>query len=343
MSRDEAIAVRLPLDPGLAELLRDVEAAHRRAEKSEPGERTDIASYEALASALELRAANALFQGEGSQVTLPQRSSLTADLFLDADGAVTVALTLPLEQGVLIREALGQAAPEPAAIVEVRDDIRGRRLVLERFRAQLDNAIAEPGKDRASALSPSGVHNRVLTEVLREYVQRQGKAGVSVPVVYRDGSRASADFPFHCVELADTLSSDEAARADGTLILRLALLSIRHTEMDVVVDGAWLRNADVSKPRPAAQTDDYVYFQSAKQLNELTEGGQRKVRLYLFQTGLETAVVGFFRAVVEHLDRHPGQLEVVPMFFAKNARDDAGNEFAGYEHGDPWASREGIR
>jgi hypothetical protein len=227
--------------------------------------------------------------------------------------------------------------------VEIRDDIRGRRLVLERFRAQLDSAIAEPGKDRVSALSPSGVHNRVLTEVLREYVERQGKAHVSVPVVYRDGSRASADFPFHCLDLAAGLSTDDEARAGGALILRLALLSIRHTEMDAVVDGAWLRNADVSKPRPAAQTDDYVYHQSVKQFDELTGGGQQKVRLYIFQTGLETAVVGYFRAVVEFLARHPGCLEVLPMFYAKNSRGDVGvrDEFAGYEQGDVWATMEG--
>jgi hypothetical protein len=217
--------------------------------------------------------------------------------------------------------------------------------VLERFRAQLDEAIAAPGKDRASALSPSGVHNRVLTEVLREYADRQGRSPLSVPVVYRDGSRATADFPLQCLDFNSGLVRDEEAINSGVLVLRLALLSIRHTEMDAVVDGAWLRNADVSKPRPAAQTDDYVYFQSVKQLAELTQDGQRKVRLYIFQTGLETAVVGFFRAVVEFLARRPGCLEVVPMFFAKNASDDSAEtgEFAGYEQGDVWSTTGGAK
>ena len=345
MSRETACAVRLPVDADVADLLRDVQAAHRRADKNEPGERTDVASYEALSSALELKAAKALFDGSGTAVALPDQSVVTAGLFVRDEGAVTVALSLPLEQGALVRTAEGRTAPGPAATVEIRDDIRGRRLVVERFRAQLDSAIAEPGKDRVSALSPSGVHNRVLTEVLREYVERRGKTRVSVPVVYRDGSRASADFPFHCLDLAAGLSTDDEASAGGTLILRLALLSIRHTEMDAVVDGAWLRNADVSKPRSAAQTDDYVYHQSIKQFDELTGGGQQKVRLYIFQTGLETAVVGYFRAVVEFLARHPGRLEVVPMFYAKNSRRDVGtrDEFAGYEQGDVWATTEGIR
>jgi hypothetical protein len=79
------------------------------------------------------------------------------------------------------------------------------------------------------------------------------------------------------------------------LDLRFALLSIRHTEMDAVVHGAWLRNAEVSRPMPAAQTDDLVYEISRTQLLELTSGGSRRVRIHLYQTGLETAVVGFYK------------------------------------------------
>lgn len=345
MSREVASAVRLPVDVDLGDLLRDIEAAYRRAEKSEPGERADIVTYETLSSTVELRAARALSDGSGTAVTVPDRSSMTSGLFVRDQDSVTVALCLPLEEGTRVSPPRGRAAPDPAASVPVRDDIRGRQLVFERFRAQLDSAIAHPGKDRVSALSPSGVHNRVLTEVLREYVQRQGKPPVSVPVVYRDGSRASTDFPLHCLDLTNAdPPSDDQARAAGIQILRLALLSIRHTEMDAVVDGAWLRNAEVSKPRTAAQTDDYVYHQSVKQLNDLTSDGLQKLRLYLFQTGLETAVVGCFRAVVDFLARHPGGLEVIPMFYAKNPPGDAdAGDFAGYERGDIWATTGGSQ
>ena len=86
----------------------------------------------------------------------------------------------------------------------------------------------------------------------------------------------------------------------ASLELRFALLSIRHTEMDAVVDGAWLRNAEISRPRPAAQTDDLVYETSLRQLDELCRS-ERHVRLYMYQTGLETAVVGFYRALANHL------------------------------------------
>ena len=228
------------------------------------------------------------------------------------------------------------AAPNPASAVEIRDDIGGRRLVEARFREQLEAALAEPGKDRSAALSPSGIHNRVLTEVLRQYVDRRGEEPVSVPVVYRDGSKAEADFPFRCLDLTGQLRDS----AELNLELRLTLLSIRHTEMDPVIDGAWLRNAEVSRPRPAAQTDDFVYHTSVRQLAALTRQGTLKVRLHIFQTGLETAVVGFYRAVTEFLLAHPGRLEVVPRFYAASRSKSATveDESAGFKAGEAWAT-----
>ena len=58
-------------------------------------------------------------------------------------------------------------------------------------------------------------------------------------------------------------------------------------------------------PGPAGQTDDLVYDTTRAQLAELCRG-ERHVRLYLYQTGLETAVVGFYKALADHLLRYPG-------------------------------------
>ncbi|MAY97889.1 MAG: hypothetical protein CMH84_15350 [Nocardioides sp.] len=306
--------------------------------KSEPGDRTDVVAYEALCAALEAKAATMLLRDSGALTTVSNLEWASAGSFVRSGSDVIVGLSSPLQPGKAQRSAAGVAAPEPAASVDIRDDIRGRRLVEARFREQLKAAIAEPGKDRSSAMSPSGIHNRVLTEVLRAYVDRGHTQVVTVPVVYRDGSKAEADFPFHCLDLVDQLRPEH----ELDLNLRLTLLSIRHTEMDPVVDGAWLRNAEVSRPRPAAQTDDFVYYTSRKQLDVLTRQGTLNVRLHIFQTGLETAVVGFFRAVVEFLRQHPGRLEVVPMFYAATARraESVEAEFAGFEPGQVWATKE---
>jgi hypothetical protein len=344
MSRARRAVVQFEVDAATLTLLAEIESAHRRATKCEPGERTDIASYEALATSLEQRAARALATSSGTACEWEDDMELTAGLFYTVDADVFVSVNFALEPGPTVLSELSARAPEPAEVVEIRDDVFGRALVLARFREQLDKAIAEPGRDRGSAMSPSGIHNRVLTEVLREYVQWVGEPVGPVPVEYRDGSRASAEFPLRCLDLRDDLDTDDSVRASGGTVLRLALLSIRHTEMDAVVDGAWLRNAAVSKARTAAQTDDYVFHESVRQLKEATGNGQRKLRLYLFQTGLDTAVVGFFRAAVEFLLDHPGQLEVIPMFFTNRPRDgESGDPFAGYERGAAWAAAGGSR
>ncbi|MYS22770.1 hypothetical protein GA0115240_144818 [Streptomyces sp. DvalAA-14] len=337
MSIEATVGVRLAADTELGTLLADIEAAHRRAVKSAPGERVEIVGYETLCAALEAKAAARLLLDRSARTPAPDLATSTAGLFVRRGAEVIVALRLPLEPGEVRRSVAGVAAPAPASPVEMRDDIHGRRLVEARFREQLEAAIAEPGRDRSSVMSPSGVHNRVLTEVLWQFAGRQEQQPVRVPVVYRDGSRAEADFPLRCLTLVDELR--DSAQLD--LELRLTLLSIRHTEMDPVVDGAWLRNSEVSRPRPAAQTDDFVYRTSVSQLDVLTQQGTLNVRLYIFQTGLETAVVGFFRAVVEFLGRHPGRLEVVPMFYAADAGGSVGveEEFASFASGQVWATK----
>ena len=337
MSRERAIEIALPVDPEVEGLLADIEAAERRAEKSEPGERTEVVRYEALRTALESRAAAALVRDPGAS----RPAGDSAMLRRDGD-RVIVPLTLPLEPGGKGARSVVGEAPPPATRWPVRDDLHGRRLVEQRFREQLALAVASPGKDRSSALSPSGINNRVLTEVLHEYVDQGDLEPVSVPVVYRDGSQAEAPFPLRCLRLSDRPS------ASVDLELRLALLSIRHTEMDPVVDGAWLRNAEVSRPRPAGLTDDFVHQTSARQLRALTEDGARRVRLHIFQTGLETAVVGFLRAVVEHLSTHPGTLEVVPMFYSSRSAKEKSKggveeDHAGFEPGMIWGVEEGPR
>ncbi|GAB3844779.1 hypothetical protein GCM10027610_059830 [Dactylosporangium cerinum] len=110
--------------------------------------------------------------------------------------------------------------------------------------------------------------------------------------------------------------------------------------MDPVIDGAWLRNADVSRPRPAGQTDDFVYRASVQQLDALFGDGVDRLRIIMFQTGLDTAVVGFYRAVVDRLLRRPGSLEVVPMFYAAGGGDAGATvtQSANFEPGAVWAA-----
>jgi hypothetical protein len=338
MSTERTDVVALRADSRVTNLAADLVSAAGRALKADPGDRSDVVRYESLAVQLEQMATAALAAGApalrlhaddiddkglgfgGADLTDPVGAPLVERLPPTAraevqtwinGGHLAVVLRLALMPGATTATDTGVAAPEPQETWEAPADAQGRKAVQARFRAQL-NYACEPGSgDTRLGVNPSGIHNRVLTEVLHEFVDGDPLTRRDATIVYRDGSQAAHPFPLRCLPLRD-------APAAADITLHLALLSIRHTEMDHVVDGAWLRNAEVSRPRPAAQTDDFVYETSRRQLVQLTASGGRTALLHIYQTGLDTAVVGFYRAVVTHLIDHPRSLTVIPMFHARS-------------------------
>jgi hypothetical protein len=350
MATEAAYLAGLAKDDRLARLLEDILSAASRAAKAEPGDRTDIVRFEALMTRLEQRAA-----GPEAAVRLPITDpaacagvnllgddpatwpdGLPADVHSDAStivtrGLVPVLVFDPLTAGTLARPEHPPSVPEPADRWD-SGGARGRQAVEVRFRAQIESALSG---QQPRALSPSGISNPVVTEMLREFaVAQPGVPICRVPVEYRDGSRSAHPMPLRALPLRGQLGPAD-------LTLRFALLSVRHTEMDAAVDGAWLRNAEISRPRPAAQTDDLVYDQSRRQFTELARHAAR-VRLYLYQTGLETAVVGFYKALTDQLLAHPRSIAVQPMYYdgiAPNGRHDTGTvvDSALFRKGTPWA------
>jgi hypothetical protein len=347
MSVEMRTWVRLPHTPDVDQLLRDALSAQARLRKALAGDRVDAARHEALCTQIEQRAHRARLAGaeattpiQGGPGDLPTPGFLVAAAELNAAamGAeeiqqirtwlyqddFAVQLRLPFENGHTVWTRSDRPPSEPAEPWEVTGGAAGRRAVLQRFRAQV--ASAAVGKARAS-ISPSGVSNSVLTDILREYaVPKAGQPPVLADVVYRDGS-AGPPFPLRSTPLVE--SPDRPARR-----LSFALLSIRHTEMDIEVDGAWVRNTLVSRIRPAGDTDRIVYELSLAQLRSLTEDGP--LTIYMHQTGLETAVVGFYRAVVTvlaELDHRPGSLVIVPKYFKSSVGDDGTPHFS---EGAPW-------
>ncbi|MBQ1065216.1 hypothetical protein [Micromonospora sp. D75] len=323
MATEAAYLAGVVKDDTLARLIEDIESAASRARKAEPGDRTDIARFEALMTRLEQRAAGVDRAGRlplpdpaaYAEVTLvgddPARwpgempaSVRAAATAIVARGLVPVLVVEPLDAGVTARPGDAQSAPDPAERWDA-GGARGRRAVEARFRAQICEALSGP---KPRPIAPSGINNSVVTEMLREFADAEpGVPARRVPVEYRDGSRSANPMPLRALPLRGQLEPSD-------LTLRFALLSIRHTEMDAVVDGAWLRNAEISRPRPAAQTDDLVYDITRQQLDELARHGSR-VRLDLYQTGLETAVVGFYKALADHLLAHPRSVAVQPMYY----------------------------
>jgi hypothetical protein len=354
MTTERAVLVRLPVDRlGLRSLLEDIRAAKARAEKAMAGERIDVVRYEALSSQLE-DAARRLLAGGGAQYISVPVVDREGHCFFDYESvgllpAEAAGVRSWIEAGdvsIEIRAALqpGRTQPpsrtpaarlrEPAKAWRAPLDSRGRQLtgtsaVAERFRQQLQAAVDSVPD---AAMMPSGVSNRALTEGLRSFVTQEGPP-LSVDVIYRDGS-VGPRFPLRCLKFVETIPT-------GWRTFHFAMLSIRHTEMDVVVDGAWFRNTDISRPRPAGDTDRIAYELSCKQLSRLCKDGP--ALLYFYQTGLDAAVVGFYRAVVSQLLSEQRNLAVVPRYFCRqSATATAEGSVAGYRQqstfakGEPW-------
>ena len=323
MSREELIAVAVTPDDDLRLLISDIESARARAAKALAGDRTDVVRFEALSSQLEhlsfaqrsmgvLKVKLPVTANPSPLITSQEHADLAflpaawRDRFADAlaAGDVLVTLRFPLNHGSTnTQPQRAVEPPSPADPWKSKTGARGAKAVQERFEAQIEDAL----NGRGGSLSPSDIQNAILTETLRTYVGQRGHRA-DLPVEYRDGSRSRHTFPLRSLKLADSPLKDAEE-------LRFALLSIRHTEMDAVIDGAFLRNAEISQPRPAADTDDLVFETSREQLRALTDDGATPMHLQIYQTGLDTAIVGFYRAVVYHLLEHPRSLSVTPMFF----------------------------
>lgn len=346
MTGSEFVLVACDRTPELDHLVAEIAVAARRSIKADPGDRADITRFESLSVKLEHlveRRARAIGQvhpfvgwhamaapgvsfdhcefeppyGTRLADRLPEEAATIADRLVSNRQLVVAIPASPLGKRIVLpAPGFGSRLPEasapvPREIWRSERGARGKRAVIERFERQVA-ATLDPDGAVPQAITPSGIHNQVLAEVLRSFVVGTSAEAVRVPVAYKDGSEASYPFPLRCLNLVDDDCPSE-------LQLDLALMSIRHTDMDSRVHGAWLRNSDVSRPRPAGETDDYVYETSRAQLDQLTISGRRTVAVRIFQTGLETAVVGFYRAIVEHLLVHPATVTVTPMYYVDGA------------------------
>jgi hypothetical protein len=340
MSVEKKVFVRMP--PTLAadalDLAARAAAALARAEKLPPGDRTEAVRFESLHSAIDKLAVGALANGAIHEIVadLSGRDLSGPSIFGPGlvppnvenrsvhqwirEGSVVVELRLPHFSGatLLVGES-GIGPPKPAARW-MSSEGRPGDAVQKRFEYLLDQAVA-PGGDARAAVCPSNIANRVLTEGLRSYTHRtHGQPRVDAPVVYRDGSKGRP-FPLRALSMTDSVP-------EGIRILRFALMSIRHVDMDHIVDGAWLRNVKISRSRAAGFTDDIVFETSLRQLRRLASDAPTAIHMY--QTGLDTAIVGFYRAVVYQLLDKPGSIFVVPYYY-----QDIGSTFA---EGTAWAT-----
>lgn len=149
----------------------------------------------------------------------------------------------------------------------------------------------------------AGARHDVLTEALRHAaVTVGGDRGHDLRLLYVDGSEPEP-FP---------LSVPVRRVATGGRSVRVGLMSMRHTELDALIDGYWFRNRLVSVSRTLAETDRFCTATTVGKLRELHRAGIRRIELV--HTGFEPAVVGFYRGVLTWLADSGEQIEVQPLY-----------------------------
>ena len=303
----------------LEELAQRADAAARRHRSALPGETAWAVSYSQLADDIERLAVRVSVERRRVDIDpanddngrhswtrpgtkVPQSLAAVAEqLWAQQRDGVLVEVRDPLAIGPPVTRASAPIPAFPVAPV-FRSRSRGVGAVQERLETQIANAELDPSRAVVPAAS-----NSVLTPTLRDWVcAKEGKDPFSVQVSYQDGS-AGDPFPLRSLPLTLDLPI-------GWREFRFTLLSIRHTAEDIELDGSFLLNSVISRVRQHGETDRLVSRLALEQLDELAR--QEPVILHIYQSGLQPAIVGFWRAVVLYLtNRGPGRLAVVPWIW----------------------------
>lgn len=197
---------------------------------------------------------------------------------------------------------------------------KGRKKMAERFRISIEQALPTGGKVNLSD-QPHEVGTEVLAEFL--FANAEGAAG-HVRVIYADGSEARP-FPLRTMSIPGVTTPPKIEPVEGVIELKLALMSMRHLELDPFVERAWYRNKEVSVTRPLAESDEFCFQYSVREIAELREAyNGHQVLIRMFHTGFEPAAVGFYRAVAVELKLRRGWLRVLPHYYRGGSRFETG-------------------
>ncbi len=181
-------------------------------------------------------------------------------------------------------------------------------------------------------LNASYLPHEVFTEVVGYYLYRRNESisfwqrlmrwlgqwhpapPAMLRIAYSDGSEGKP-FPMLCLS--------ERQRPTRLPIMKAGLMSMRHSEsLDPLVDVYLLRNKEIDGRDAFAEQDGIAYDKVLRFLSDVLSL-RGEVELHLYHTGLEPAVVGTYRAVVEMLHKHRGQLVVVPVFIREDGYQEA--------------------
>lgn len=166
-----------------------------------------------------------------------------------------------------------------------------RTKMTQQLERQIEYAIAS--QDPVNA---SNQPHDITTDVIHEFVYSHRLRATNIRIVYADGSEG-ANFPVYCLPKT---SDREIEKLKVLPPFRIALISMRHLELDKVVDMAWICNRDASQSRTLSEADHYCYEYSLQQFSqlEMLSSQQNGLHIHLYHMGFEPAVIAFYKAFI---------------------------------------------
>ena len=135
---------------------------------------------------------------------------------------------------------------------------------------------------------------------------------VYLRIAFQDGSEGKS-FPLFCLP--------KRSKPTGLNTISAALVSSRHFELDAEIDLYILRNFEISRREDESFADqEHLAFERAMETFQSFIKHKPGAEIHFYHTGLEPAVVGAYRAIMEILrwPENRGRLVVTPKLYRGN-------------------------
>ena len=211
------------------------------------------------------------------------------------------------------------------------------RREIDSFHQQLNDSL----KDNIP-LSMASIRSHIFVEGIRDYLYQDNEIEeqILLRIAYGDGTQE---------ELFPLFAFSEIEKPAGNFYyLPVALVSLRHMEVDYFTEMSLIRNVEIQRKETSADQEEFAFRKVYSQIEEFLKLLRReideeelslsykallvrkpeiqtehwyglKLDMYL-STGLKPVAIGAFRAVIELLRKYRGRLIVVPRIISGRLR-----------------------
>ena len=184
-----------------------------------------------------------------------------------------------------------------------------------------NNDLTKKIKFALTTGEPIGKSNKLdrhanLIKCLRDFVYFEGSELENIPFIrfaYDDGSVGGEFQLFYLKKIIKPIPTE---------IINIGLISNRHDdEYDQIVDYYLIRNAEISKGEEIfiSEQEQIAYDKGIGFINSILKNSKEEsiYQINLYHTGLEAAVIGAYRAIIDKLSNNRGRIIIKP-FIEKN-------------------------